>query len=102
MVFSEKFIHKHFYSERRVLYINKLSCCLVAKSYLTNSFARVQWRIAIPASSVTWDSPGKSTGMGCRFLLQGNLPNPGIEPGSPASQADSLPPVSPGKLPKGN
>ena len=29
--------------------------------------------------------------MGCHALLQGNLPNPGIEPGSPALQADSLP-----------
>ena len=29
-------------------------------------------------------------------LLQGNLPNPGIEPGSPALQADSLPAELPG------
>ena len=29
--------------------------------------------------------------MGCHFLLQGNLPNPRIKPGSPALQADSLP-----------
>ena len=28
----------------------------------------------------------------------GNLPNPGIEPGSPALQVDSLPSESPGKL----
>ena len=35
--------------------------------------------------------------MGCHFLLQGNLPDPGIEPGSPALQADALPSESPGK-----
>ena len=35
-----------------------------------------------------WDFPGKSAGVGCRF--QGNLPDPGIEPGSPALQVDSL------------
>ena len=29
-------------------------------------------------------------GVGCRSLLQGDLPNPGIEPRSPALQADSL------------
>ena len=29
--------------------------------------------------------------MGSLSLLQGNLPNPGIEPGSPALQVDSLP-----------
>ena len=43
------------------------------------------------------DSPGKNTGVGCHFLLQGNLPNPGIKPGSPALLADSLPPEPPGK-----
>ena len=32
------------------------------------------------------------------FLSPGNLPNPGIEPGSPALQADSLPYKPPGKL----
>ena len=30
-------------------------------------------------------------GVGSLSLLQGNLSNPGIEPGSPALQADSLP-----------
>ena len=41
-----------------------------------------------------WDSPGKNTGVGSHTLLQGNLPQPGIEPtsvASPALQADSLP-----------
>ena len=36
------------------------------------------------------DFPGKNTVVGCHFLLQGDLPNPGTEPGSPAFQADSL------------
>ena len=31
-----------------------------------------------------WNLPGKNTGVGCYFLLQGNLPNPGIDPLSPA------------------
>ena len=44
-----------------------------------------------------WDSPGKNTGVGSHALLQGNLPDPGIEPESPALQADSLPSESPGK-----
>ena len=41
-----------------------------------------------------WDFPGKNTGVGCYSYLQGNLPDPGIKPASPASpslQADSLP-----------
>ena len=43
-----------------------------------------------------WDFPGKSTGMGCLFLLF-HLPNPGIEPGSPVLWADTLPSEPPGK-----
>ena len=35
-----------------------------------------------------WDSPGKSTRL--PFPSPGYLPNPGIEPGSPAFQADAL------------
>ena len=33
--------------------------------------------------------------MGCYSLLQGDLPGPGIKPGFPALQADSLPSESP-------
>ena len=43
-----------------------------------------------PGSSVHGDSPGKNTGVGWLALLQGNLPDPGIEPGSPALQEDLL------------
>ena len=35
--------------------------------------------------------PGKNTGVSCHFLLQGNLPNPGMKSTCPALQADSLP-----------
>ena len=37
-----------------------------------------------------WDFPGKNTGVCFHFLLQGIFPTPGIEPLSPALQADSL------------
>ena len=46
-----------------------------------------------------WDSPGQNTGVGSLSLLQGDLPNPGIEPGSPELQADSLP-AKPQRKPK--
>ena len=36
--------------------------------------------------------------MGCHFLLQGDLANPGLKPASPALQALSLPSELPGKL----
>ena len=50
-----------------------------------------------PGSSVHGDSPGKNTGVGCHALLQEIFPGPGIKPGSPAVQVDSLPAVLPGK-----
>ena len=44
-----------------------------------------------------WNSPGQNAGLGSLSLLQGNLPNSGIEHRSPALQADSLPAESQGK-----
>ena len=56
-----------------------------------------------------WDSLGKNTGLVCHFflqailecvvisLLQGNLPDPGLEPMSPALKADLLLSEPPGK-----
>ena len=40
-----------------------------------------------PGSSAQGYSPGKNIGVGCHFLLQRNLPEPGIEPPSLASPA---------------
>ena len=39
----------------------------------------------------------KNAGVGSPSLLQGRLPDPGIEAGSPALQADSLPAEPQGK-----
>ena len=54
------------------------------------------WTVA-PRLLGPWGFPGMNTGVGCYFLLQGNLPDPGIEPGSPALQADALPSEPPSK-----
>ena len=53
--------------------------CSVA-SFLSDSLWLLEtpWTIA-PGYSVHGDPPGKNTGVGCNFLLQGNLPNQGIE-----------------------
>ena len=37
-----------------------------------------------------WNSPGQNIGVGSLSISPGDLPNPGIEPRSPALQADSL------------
>ena len=50
-----------------------------------------------PGSSVHGDSPGKNTGVGCQCPPSGDLPNPGIEPRSPALWADSSLSEPPGK-----
>ena len=34
-----------------------------------------------------WDSSGKNTGVGCHALPPGDLPDPGMEPASPAAPA---------------
>ena len=38
------------------------------------------WTVSPPGSSVHEILPGKNTGVGCHALLQGGLPDPGIEP----------------------
>ena len=43
-----------------------------------------------------WDSPGKNTGV-IPFPSPGDLPDPGIEPGSPTLEADTLTSEPPGK-----
>ena len=45
----------------------------------------------------SWDSPGKNTRVGCHFLLQGNLPNPGIKPESSALAGRFFTTEPPGK-----
>ena len=44
-----------------------------------------------------WDSPGKNSGVGKPFPSPGDLPDPGIEPRSPALQVDCLRAESQGK-----
>ena len=44
-----------------------------------------------PGSSCPWDFPGKNTGVGCHFLLQGIFPTQGLNPRLLYCQADSLP-----------
>ena len=68
--------------------------CLVAQS--CHTFCGLM-DCSPPGSSVHGDSPGNNIGVGCHALLQRNLPDPGIEPGSPALQAYSFQSEPPGK-----
>ena len=52
-----------------------------------------------PGQNTVQNSPGQNTGVGSLSLLQGIFWKPGIEPRSPALQADSLP-AEPQRKPK--
>ena len=80
--------------------INPVSLCLSLANYIIQTVLHAMHAKSIqscptlrhhgmqPASLLCpWDSPGKNTGVGCHFLLQGDLPDPGIESGSPSSSA---------------
>ena len=62
---------------------------------MSNSFA-TPWTIARQAP-LSMDFPGKDTGNGLPFPSPGDLPDPEIEPGSPALLADSSLSEPPGK-----
>ena len=55
---------------------------LFSRSVTSDSFA-TPWTVA-RQFLYPWDFPGKNTGVSSHFLLQGNLPDPGIELVSPA------------------
>ena len=50
-----------------------------------------------PGSSLSVEFSRQEYWSGLPFHSPGDLPNPGIKPGSPALQADSLPSEPPGK-----
>ena len=65
-------------------------CCLfqlALKNYCGGLVTR--WNIS-HQDPLPWNFPCQKTVLGCHFLLQGDLSNPGIESMSPALQLDSL------------
>ena len=63
------FIHNSVYSE-----VKSLSC---VRLFVT------PWTVACTRFLHPWDFLGKSTGVGCHFLLQGIFPTQGSNPGLP-------------------
>ena len=55
------------------------------------------WTVAYKAP-LSMEFTRKEYWSGLPFPSPGDLPNPGIEPGSPALQADALPSELPGKI----
>ena len=54
----------------------------VSRSVVSNSFV-IPWTVVHQVALCPWNSPGKSTGMGCHSLLQGIFPIQGLNPGLP-------------------
>ena len=79
--------------------VNKLYVCVFSRSVVSDSLQPSELqptRLPFP-----WDFPGKNTGVGCHFLLQGIFLTQGSNPHLLNGQADSLPlryPGSPSKL----
>ena len=54
-------------------------CCYKVASVMSNSVRPHRWQ---PTKLLCpWDSPGKNTGVGCHFLLQGIFPTQGLNSG---------------------
>ena len=67
--------------------------CVCVYSIMSELFV-TPWTVVRRAPFYPWDFPGKNTGMGCHFLLQGIFPAQGLNPCLLSLlhwQADSLP-----------
>ena len=64
-----------------LLYLYSACACLAAQSCLT-----LLWPHGLQPARLLcpWDFPGKNTGVGYHFFIQGIFPFPGTEPASPA------------------
>ena len=72
----------------------KLVICVLSCSVVSDS--ETPWTVA-SRLLCSWAFSSQKYWSGLPCPPPGNLPNPGIEPGSPALQADSLPAELPGK-----
>ena len=81
-------------SPRGTILVVYVCVCLANQSCLTLLNSRTS---SPPGFSVRGILQARITEVGFHSLLQGDLPTQGIEPGSPALQAASLPSEPPGK-----
>ena len=79
---------KRMISFPHYLHAHESICCSVSKSCPTLCSPV---NCSPPGFSVHGDFPGKNTGVGCHFLLQGIFPTQGLNPHLPRQQVDSSP-----------
>ena len=81
MLYLQRYTHTHTHTHTGRSLAKWVCAQLLSCAWL---FA-TPWTVSHQALC-PWNSPGKNTGMGCHFLLQGFL-NPGVEPASPVFPA---------------
>ena len=78
-----------------------LACFVLKVKVKVKSLFATPWTVAYQAS-LSMGFSRQEYWSGWPFPSPGDLPNPGIEPGSPSLQADALPSEPPGMLKTGN
>ena len=75
-----QFLTKAFKMSR---WLYQVGSCIYWSVWGGGSVFATPWTIACTKLLHPWDFLGKSTGVGCRFLLQGIFPTQGLNPGLP-------------------
>ena len=92
-------IHQHWMDREEVVHICSGTVLLFSCQVVFNCFASLTCKshgLQLSKLLCPWDFPGKNTGVGCPFFLQGIFPTQRSNPSllhcrwSPTSQADSL------------
>ena len=87
--------HWYYHAVLVLYFINVVYTCMRMDAQSFQLLA-IPWTVA--KFLCPWVFSGRNTGIGCHFLLQGDLPDPGIESQSPTWQTDSLPLHLPGSI----
>ena len=96
---SVKHIHLSLFFVNRVLslyYIPLVKIVVIVQSLSCVQLFATPWAVASQAP-LSWDFPGKNTGVGCHFLFQVIFPVQGLKPMSPAFAAGFFITEPPGK-----
>ena len=91
--------------KENIIFLNCIAITFIYPGGCFNQRSRIIVLIQLSATSWTLAHQAplfmgffrQEHGVNCHFLLQGNLPDPGMEAGSPTLQADSLPSKPAGK-----
>ena len=94
------FPYTHTHTHFCIIPVTRLPRARVLRCFSRVRLFGAPWTVAARLRC-PWDPLGKNAGVGCHFLPQGKLPDPGIEPVSPVSpalKADSFLAEPSGKL----